>query len=657
VALAEAAGATVRSITWRNDFAWARNQVLARCGDAHYILWIDADERLVCPDPVRLRRQLATYRSTYDAFRLEIRNRDGNEVTSTFRAKRIVRTTGVQFVGALHEQPRPLDREAPWREADLRACAIDHLGYATTVMTGRDKLARNLELARADWRQRGDTASLLHYLRTLAVAGGEPAEIVGLLDAAATDIAAAPAPIQAYLLGLRGLQERALGDAPAALRSARAALALVPADEVAQGLLADLLLTAGRHRELLTELAASRGEASAEPAFRDRVARANRNHAIVQAAAATGDWDAALGALEELPKGFDPWTVLLTAAAAEHEVIAAFAAGAAHRGDGTFDAAAAYILDDTGRRRAHGAWLGAGGSVDEIAALDDAVAVADAVAAAEALYHAYERWPGQDAAVVYARAAVAGAPDLAAEVARAGRTEAAGADEHAAAVALGAAAAAHERRGDHARAKRDAEAAVAIWPAAPRAVAVLGRAFAGTDDAAVVELVEQARRAGVDMAATRAQLVEIAEVALAARAAGGDFLGSVDEALTLFESDQPLPWVPLLEAAGEDVEHQSVLVRLALVGDGGRFVEAAARTLRPETTAELCAAFLMSGGTAPTAVSTGLTAALMRGRADLVELLIEHHGLLSAEVSAVLATKLRQRGMAAAAARLDGSLV
>ena len=43
VAIARARGATVETIEWRDDFAWARNTVLERCTDAHYVLWLDAD--------------------------------------------------------------------------------------------------------------------------------------------------------------------------------------------------------------------------------------------------------------------------------------------------------------------------------------------------------------------------------------------------------------------------------------------------------------------------------------------------------------------------------------------------------------------------------------------------------------------------------------
>lgn len=657
VAIAEAAGANVTNVVWRNDFAWARNKALAQCTDAHYILWIDADERLACTDPRRLRRQLATYRSIYDALRIEIRNHDGADVTSTFRAKRIVRTADVEFVGAIHEQPRPLDRTAPWVEADLGGCWLDHLGYASRVMAGREKLSRNLELAEADWQRRQDSESLLHYLRTLQATGGEPERILALLGTAQVAVDTAPAPIRSYMLGIRGLQQRLLGCNEEAMRSAREALALVPADEVAQSLLADLLLAAGEADELLAELAAAQRSPSAEPAFRDRVARAARNRSIVCAAAQVGAWGAGVAAIDELPKGFDPWVVLLAAARGQADVVEGLAAAAAARDDASFGRAAA-LAPEPDQTAAYRAWIAAGGRAADVPELHEAIVISEAVAASDTLYDICLSSPDQTAVVRYALAAVTGAGDLCAEVERFARTPTSpvGSGADTSAMLLGIAAAAHERRGDLRRARRDAETSLVRWPGSPRAVAVLARLF-GADSEVVVDLLSTARQSGVDAVATGAQLVELAELALAARADQGDFVGAVEEALYLVELDQPVPWPPLLKAAGDDLERQSVLVRVALFGEGVRFVDAMARTLRPETTAELCAAFLLSGGTAPTAVSTGLTAAIMRNRSDLVDLLVEHARLLDAEARVTLAAKLRAKGHEPAAERLVGALV
>jgi tetratricopeptide (TPR) repeat protein len=685
VAIAEAAGARVSSVMWRNDFAWARNQVLARCADAHYLLWIDADERLVCTDPGKLRRQLATYRTIYDALRIEITNLDGAEVTSTFLAKRIVRTSGIEFVGAIHEQPRPLDRDAPWLEAELRSCRIEHLGYATTVMTGRDKLARNLELAEADWHHRRDPESLLHYVRTLSSADGDPAKILSLLDDATTQLSARVAPasgdaagtgsdrrlsraIEAYLLGVRGQQLRALDRSADALAAARAALELVPADEVAQSLLADLLLAAGEPEQLLHEVAAARAAASVEPAFRDRVARAARNQSIVCAAAQTGAWGAAVTALEELPKGFDPWPVLLRAAAGQLDVVELLASAAAQRLDASFGRAVVALADDAGRAAAHRAWLAGGGDATLIPELHEAVTVAEAIADADQVFDAYLSGQREELAIDYARSVVVGAGDLCADIERILRQYGAGAtgngvglpDADRAAqqcsLVLGCAAVAHERRGDLARARRDAETALSLWVGSPRAVAVIGRLFVAGDAATVVELVQAARVAGAYTAASGAQLVELGELMLTACASLGDFVGAVEEALQLVERDQLVPWAPLLRAAGDDLERQSVLVRLALFGEGDRFVDAMSKTVRPELTAELCAAFLLSGGTAPAAVSVGLAAAILKDRDDLIALLAEHANLLDAPIRANLAAKLRASGRAPVADHLTPTL-
>jgi len=150
VELARQAGARVIEGYWDDDFGRARNASLEHCR-GEWILWIDADERFVCPDARELRGALAQLKGV-DAFFVEISNfgGDGTSVAMAHRAFRLFRKATCQWYGALHEQVdlRPgLQREVLAKH--LNGAHIDHYGYIDEVVSERDKWARNLRIAEA----------------------------------------------------------------------------------------------------------------------------------------------------------------------------------------------------------------------------------------------------------------------------------------------------------------------------------------------------------------------------------------------------------------------------------------------------------------------------------------------------------------------------
>ena len=249
VAIARARGATVETIEWRDDFAWARNTVLERCTDAHYVLWLDADERFTCDDVAALRRILATYRDIYPSFGIEVRNLgDDGATVSAFRANRIVRASGTRFEGAIHEQPRPADPGERWPLMDLASCHIDHLGYAASVLADRDKHSRNLEIAKRQPGGLTDPDAALNYLRSLDAAEQDPAVTLQALDELFPDVTIFEPGVQSYLLCMRADRLRSLGRFADGLAVAQDALGRVPADDQARYLVADLLQVDLHHR-------------------------------------------------------------------------------------------------------------------------------------------------------------------------------------------------------------------------------------------------------------------------------------------------------------------------------------------------------------------------------------------------------------------------
>ncbi len=150
VSLSKRAGARVVPGYWDDDFARARNDSLRQCrGD--WVLWIDADERFVCPNIAQLRSALAQVGT--DALAVEIYNL-GDDPDDTnvnvHRALRMFRRNRCQWYGSIHEQVDLLpDETGPLQATPLKGAHINHIGYRQSIVQGRDKLMRNLRLAEA----------------------------------------------------------------------------------------------------------------------------------------------------------------------------------------------------------------------------------------------------------------------------------------------------------------------------------------------------------------------------------------------------------------------------------------------------------------------------------------------------------------------------
>jgi len=151
VEIASRAGARVLAGYWDDDFGRARNDALAACR-GQWILWVDADESLVCPDPAGLRDSLAAMTAEREAFVVHIENQQGNEAASTFvhPACRLFRRAYGHWEGRLHELvvARAGTRELARELTSL--VRITHRGYLQSHITGRDKAARNIRTAFAD---------------------------------------------------------------------------------------------------------------------------------------------------------------------------------------------------------------------------------------------------------------------------------------------------------------------------------------------------------------------------------------------------------------------------------------------------------------------------------------------------------------------------
>lgn len=142
--IARDAGARVSSYPWGGDFAAARNVALDRAA-GQWILYIDADERVVGGAPQGFREQLRQE----DLIALTVRFRPSAGSTR-YRESRLFRNDRrIRFRGVIHESHVPAIREAlagGEGRAGSSDLAIDHIGYDGPL---DHKHRRNLPLLEA----------------------------------------------------------------------------------------------------------------------------------------------------------------------------------------------------------------------------------------------------------------------------------------------------------------------------------------------------------------------------------------------------------------------------------------------------------------------------------------------------------------------------
>ncbi|HEX4081507.1 MAG TPA: glycosyltransferase, partial [Acidimicrobiales bacterium] len=151
VEIARAAGAVVVEGYWDDDFARARNEALDRCR-GQWILWLDADEALACPDPIGLRTHLATASSDVEGYLVHIDNLRGTEASTTLThpACRLFRRACGHWIGRLHEQVGARAGTVELALSILDSARITHWGYLQSAVAGRAKGSRNVRSAFAD---------------------------------------------------------------------------------------------------------------------------------------------------------------------------------------------------------------------------------------------------------------------------------------------------------------------------------------------------------------------------------------------------------------------------------------------------------------------------------------------------------------------------
>jgi glycosyltransferase involved in cell wall biosynthesis len=185
--IARELGALVVEGYWDDDFARARNAAVRRCR-GEWVLWLDADEVLVCEDPRELRSLLQRTKPEIDAWSVEIENLTGAGVGAGFshRAARLFRRTRCRWAGKLHEQLVRTKGRPEIIQGLLEDTFLRHYGYTDQMLAERHKAERNLRVAEADAKAATGpfrSTALVSLARSHHLAGNVDAALATLEEA------------------------------------------------------------------------------------------------------------------------------------------------------------------------------------------------------------------------------------------------------------------------------------------------------------------------------------------------------------------------------------------------------------------------------------------------------------------------------------------
>ncbi|MFN3420248.1 MAG: glycosyltransferase [Armatimonadota bacterium] len=150
--IAERYGAKVIHFEWTGSFSDARNEYLKHA-TGEWILWLDADEALA--DGKENLRKILEQNNEYDGFILPMisfvghRSHREGHVHPAFRLFRNLK--GIRFERNLHEQiAGSILKVKPDAKFGILPVWIEHYGYLTPLVKRKQKVERNLELAKKD---------------------------------------------------------------------------------------------------------------------------------------------------------------------------------------------------------------------------------------------------------------------------------------------------------------------------------------------------------------------------------------------------------------------------------------------------------------------------------------------------------------------------
>lgn len=319
VDIARSYGANVIVRQWRDDFAWARNEVLAQCRDAWFALVVDADERLRCVDADLLRRRLATAAGDPRAYLVKVSNVEdiggGQTGLSSSMGARIFSPSHVHYEGAIHEQPVAITGSHAPSWTLLDGIGVEHHGYRLEVFNAKNKAERNLSIAQRLYDESPSPQTAMHYARSLGTAGTDPQLQIRLYREALDDHGYFTAAARALLLTRLGEVYSYTDAFDEALTCATQALELIPGDDEALALQGTAARALGRNDLVVEAAQRRRTTVSERPVYDSEMSWAASRSREVEALLELGRFDEAFVALEEIlrkkPEAFGGWGVLM----------------------------------------------------------------------------------------------------------------------------------------------------------------------------------------------------------------------------------------------------------------------------------------------------------------------------------------------------------
>lgn len=149
--IAQSFGAKIYDFVWRDDFSLARNEALKH-STGEWILYLDADERVVYPSPEEIKSILKNADNTIGAFYCLIESEhyqmDGSTEVHRGGYPRIFRNLGypkIKFIGRVHEQIAPsiFQNNLSIQFSNIK---ILHLGYNQSREVMEKKIQRNYKM-------------------------------------------------------------------------------------------------------------------------------------------------------------------------------------------------------------------------------------------------------------------------------------------------------------------------------------------------------------------------------------------------------------------------------------------------------------------------------------------------------------------------------
>lgn len=315
VEIAEQRGAVISRRDWRDDFAWARNQVLERCRDAWWVLSIDADERLQINDITAFRRLLATAVDEFDVISIPIDDSPdmASPTAAWWYSPRILSPTAACWQGALHE--RVVARERPLSTTSVEEARIRHLGYGDQIISAKDKISRNLDIARRAFEEDPNGDNALHFARSLDLAGHPAHERIEPLEIADEKSRGSDSASRAFVKAHLAHALLEDGQIERAMATAADALELVPAEDNAAVIYVRAALRLGRYEDILSMNEQRRSTPSLSPAMvlasRQAAVESTDVEALIGLDRAEEAWATARRILEQYPAGFAAWEALV----------------------------------------------------------------------------------------------------------------------------------------------------------------------------------------------------------------------------------------------------------------------------------------------------------------------------------------------------------